>query len=195
MRAAHAQRIEPPIQMAATLSIKVTALPPLANDTEIRRFAVKEEDTFFQPGGHAALSRRIAEAFSLVPGSFKIMYTDDEGDMCVTSSDAETQDAVRLAMLNAPPILRLTIKASGPTPVAASTQVPTSADPNLTLLLNSIAEKLPQAMASLPETVQRMLPNASLDVDATIAATKAAERAAAPPRRASTAASLATAPA
>merc|ERR1719231_540075 len=79
-------------------------------------------------------------------------------------------------MLNTPPIIRFTIKASGPAPVAASTQVPTSADPNLTLLLNSIADKLPQMMASLPETVQRMLPNAELDVDATIAATLAAER-------------------
>ena len=143
--------------MAATLSIKVTSHPPLTNDMEIRRFAIKEEDISFRPGGHAALSGRIAEAFSLAPGSFKIMYMDDEGDTCVTSSDAETQDAVRLAMLNTPPILRLTIKASGPAPVAASTQLPTSADPNLTLLLASLANKLPQVMASLPEAVQRML--------------------------------------
>jgi len=168
----------------AALIVKMT------DGTDIRRHTARADQMTF-----ASLHKKVAEAFPMNGTPFKIQYKDDEGDEITMTCDEELAEAISLALKLEPAVLRLRVVKTGGKPEAAGAQTQTQvppvagaqtqthaplplADP-LAQLMANISQQLPALVQQLPEAVRSMIPNAELDIDATVAATKAATGAAA----------------
>ena len=162
--------------MAATLIVKIT------HGTDIRRFTIPSETLTW-----AMLGKRVADSFDLASKPFKLTYVDDENDRITLSSDEELVEAIGLARLASPPVLRLSVhvkksKEAEGHGEATKKEVKEPTLPEgaaeLAPFIDSLVKQLPAAMASLPAALKNFIPNAELDVAATIAANQAACQAA-----------------
>jgi len=180
--------------MAATADTPMIIVKIYSPENEIRRFTSSAETITY-----SVVHKRVNDAFH-PPTSFKLMYKDDEGDDITIDTDDELQEAVALALSTAPAVLRLQLKpdavksgASKSAPVSMDTDGPAKsgggpaaadeepkqsagapAAPDLSHLIQNITRELPGLIGQLPEAVQRMIPHAALDVEATLNATAAA---------------------
>jgi len=124
---------------------------------------------------YASTHKRAAEIFGI--HKFQFLYKDDEGDMITISTEEEMAEAVSLALKTTEPaslrlaVLRLTIK---PIPTKPSAPPDFKVPGGCDNLMNNLAKDLPDLMSRLPEAVQKLIPNAELDIEATLAATAAA---------------------
>ena len=137
----------------------------MTHKTEIRRFTMGADKLTY-----ATLKKRVVDSFGDI--RYKIEYKDDEGDMITMSSDDELDEAKALALSVTPAVLRITIvkpdkKAAAGAP---SPDAPPLA-PELADLVRNISTQLPALAQQLPTAVRSMLPNAELDIEATLAAT------------------------
>ena len=71
-------------------------------DDDVRRFTVPPRTSF------AELQQQIISRFELAE-RVRLRYKDDESEMCTIASDDELREAMRLAALATPPILRILI--------------------------------------------------------------------------------------
>lgn len=154
-----------------------TLIVKMTNGTDMRRFTATEPLTW------PSLFKRVKSAFEMT-NRFKMTYMDDENDCITISTDEELTEAVDLALASTPAILRLTvhpIKTDGSTDKRDASTDSTSGAANpdpleqqLRPFLDTLAKQLPAALGSLPENLRTMIPNAELDLGATIAANIAA---------------------
>jgi len=155
-----------------------TLIVKMTNGTDMRRFTCTEPLTW------ASLSERVKSAFELTDQTFKLTYMDDENDCITMSTNDELTEAVNLALASTPTILRLTVRPikkdssndtrEASTDSACGTANPDSLDQQLRPFLNTLAKQLPAALGALPENLRTMIPDAELDIGATIAANIAA---------------------
>lgn len=141
----------------------------ITDGKDIRRYTANDKDLTY-----ACVTKYVQDMFNLWGKAFKMKYKDDEGDLITVSTDVELSEAVELALKQEPSVLRISIDnavAEDHTPSFSSLP-----QPDASSLLSEIASKLPEMMASLPESVQRMIPNAELDVAASLNATNQANR-------------------
>jgi len=178
----------------ATQQTPQTLIVKLHHGTEIRRFTTTSHLNWAQ------LSERLTMLDGATKNDRKLTYIDDEKDVITISKDDELQEAIGLALLSTPAVLRLTL--AGPTvaeapkpnveaaqtrdaannttadesaPATGETPRPSAALPpgvpaELAPFLDSLAKQLPAAMAAMPEALKSFLPRAELDLAATIAA-------------------------
>ena len=140
--------------------------------TDIRRFTTPSDTLTW-----TSLGKRVADSFDLAQKTFKLTYIDDENDRITLSSDEELAEAVGLARVAAPPVLRLAVHPHDAAPPADATANPANniAPPEIAPFIEQLVEQLPVAMASLPSALRQMLPHAELDVAATVAANQPAQ--------------------
>jgi len=140
----------------ATLIVKIT------DGTDIRRFTANVADLSFD-----SVQKRTAEAFGLGAKDLKLQYKDDEGDMVTMSSNDEMLEAIGLATQAVPAVLRLTVKTKVG---AAPAPPPTPPQDGVNELMQKISAQLPHLVHQLPEALRRLVPNAEVDLAATVAA-------------------------
>ena len=80
---------------------------------QIRRFTLEPSSSFAQ------LERQITARFGLT-GRFRLRYEDDESEMCTVGCDNELLEAMRLAALTTPPVLRVQVEDEGTPSVATA---------------------------------------------------------------------------
>jgi hypothetical protein len=80
---------------------------------QIRRFTLEPSSSFAQ------LERQITARFGLT-GRFRLRYEDDESEMCTVGCDSELLEAMRLAALTTPPVLRVQVEDEGTPSVATA---------------------------------------------------------------------------
>ena len=163
--------------MAATTRDQ-TLIVKMTNGTDMRRFTCTEPLTW------ASLSNRVKSAYELTDQPYKLTYMDDENDCITISTNEELMEAVKLALASTPAILRLTVHTikknssnetrDASTDSTCDTANPDSLDQGLRPFLNTLAKQLPAALGALPENLRTMIPDAELDIGATIAANIAA---------------------
>jgi len=153
--------------MANSMIVKIT------DGKDIRRFTTSTNNITY-----SAIHKHTAEAFGLGPKDFKLKYKDDEGDQITMSTDAEIQEAVSITLKLDPPVLRLTL-VNNSRPASPARGAPAADPPDLAALFKNIKEQLPALVEQLPAAVKSMIPNAELDIAATVAATQEAMAAAA----------------
>lgn len=139
----------------------------ITDGKDIRRFTANVDDLTY-----TCVTKYVQDMFNLWGKVFRMKYKDDEGDLITVSTDVELSEAVEIALKQDPSVLRISIVAEDHAPSVSSFP-----QPDVSSLLSEIASKLPEMMASLPESVQRMIPNAELDVAASLNATNQANRA------------------
>lgn len=176
--------------MAARTNTMQTIIIKVLYGTEMRRYTSSVDALKWK-----ALCKRLSDLFELPP-RFKVTYIDDENDQITVSTDEELIEAIQLALRTEPSVLRLTIikgdaspptnegaKAKGvcgasqerahdTTNDASNNASPRASVPDLKPFFEQLAKQLPAALGSLPESLRTMIPNAELDVDATIAANR-----------------------
>jgi len=145
----------------------------ITDGKDIRRFTTSTNNITY-----SAIHKHTAEAFGLGPKDFKLKYKDDEGDQITMSTDAEIQEAVSITLKLDPPVLRLTL-VNNSRPASPARGAPAADPPDLAALFKNIKEQLPALVEQLPAAVKSMIPNAELDIAATVAATQEAMAAAA----------------
>mmetsp|Transcript_26651 Transcript_26651/g.60969 ORF Transcript_26651/g.60969 Transcript_26651/m.60969 type:complete len:654 (-) Transcript_26651:521-2482(-) len=101
----------------------------------------------------------VNDFFGLAPQSFKLQYTDDEGDTITMSTESEMKDAVKLVKLLDPIILRLYVKLRDSPPIkdTAPAKEPAgstgrSNDSDLARTISHVAEHLPKVLEQLPSS-------------------------------------------
>jgi len=145
-----------------TLIVKIT------DGTDIRRFTANVADLTFE-----SVQKRTAEAFGLGVKDLKLQYKDDEGDMVTMSSNDEMLEAIGLATSMVPAVLRLNVSKTTNTPKTTNTTTNTGggAPPHdMNDLMQKISAQLPHLVHQLPEALRHLVPNAELDLAATVAA-------------------------
>jgi hypothetical protein len=162
---------------ARMLTIKIS------HGTEIRRFSTSHDKLNW-----IMLSERVNTLFSLPTETrFVLTYDDEEGDKITMSSEEELAEALALALAKTPVVLRLAVvvaEAKKTTAEAGTTAKPRTADAATTggasapprevhALLNTLGAQLPALLAQLPDGVRRLIPNAELDIAASLAANAA----------------------
>ena len=146
----------------ANMIVKIT------DGKDIRRFTTSTANL-----SYSTIHKHAAEAFNMNTKDFKLKYKDDEGDQITMSTDAEIAEAVGLTLKLEPPVLRLTLvpnsRPASPVRAAAAADGP----PELAELFKNIKAKLPEMLEQMPEALKGFLPQAELDIAASIAATAA----------------------
>ena len=129
-----------------------------------------------------SVAKRAAELFELGAKKFKLTYVDDEGDKITMSSDEELFEAVGLASGATPAVLRITVHPEDTKTDAAQTTDAASmaksdegamvdaAAKDVAAFVGNIAKQLPGLYTQLPESLRKMMPQAELDLEATVAA-------------------------
>jgi hypothetical protein len=124
-------------------------------DDDVRRFTVPPRTSF------AELQQQIISRFELAE-RVRLRYKDDESEMCTIASDDELREAMRLAALATPPILRILIVQ--PVVAAARPAEPRSSaeNDNGTVALRNRAHgiadsELPQERREVPSGANAML--------------------------------------
>lgn len=151
--------------------------------TDIRRFTSTTDLSWTD------LNTRVLEFFEFEPKTFRLTYVDDEQDVVTMSSDEELKEAIALAVA-AGSTLRLNIKKLKAPKMATTTDAgtgtataprgtscarrPDHVPPDVAQFVETLAKQLPAAMGALPAALRKILPDAELDVAATIAANQAA---------------------
>merc|ERR1719274_336213 len=139
-----------------TLIVKIT------DGTDIRRFTANVADLTFE-----SVQKRTAEAFGLGVKDLKLQYKDDEGDMVTMSSNDEMLEAIGLATSMVPAVLRLNVSKT----TNKTTNTGGGAPPHdMNDLMQKISAQLPHLVHQLPEALRHLVPNAELDLAATVAA-------------------------
>ena len=149
-----------------TLIVKIT------DGTDIRRFTANVADLTFE-----SVQKRTAEAFGLGVKDLKLQYKDDEGDMVTMSSNDEMLEAIGLATSMVPAVLRLNVSKTTNNPKTTNTTTDTTTNTgggapphDMNDLMQKISAQLPHLVHQLPEALRHLVPNAELDLAATVAA-------------------------
>jgi len=162
--------------MASTTTTTKTLIVKITMGGDIRRYTANEGLTWPQ------VAKRASESFELGAKKFKMTYVDDEGDKVTVSSDEELREAINLAFVQTPAVLRVTVTPDDTTktdaaqttdaaPLPKSDEMATdAAAKDVAAFVNNIAKQLPALYTQLPEPLRNMMPHADLDLAATVAA-------------------------
>jgi len=120
------------------MSQPIVAIKTVHNQ-DVRRFTLPANSSF------AELLQQVTSRFAL-SGSVVLRYKDDELEMCTIASDDELREAIRLAALATPPVLRVQITVeveadATANPTAAPTEPPSPpVNPTARLLEDSLQQ-------------------------------------------------------
>jgi len=170
----------------------------IAHGTDIRRFTTDRE-SLLGDAGWKSLAKRVIDLFSLAREwkAVRLTYVDDEGDVITCSSGDELAEAVMLACVSDPAILRLAVREDTVKPTTVNAETSASkpettdaatsaapppgpakpADDDVAAFISNLAKQLPDVVHQLPEGLKTFLPRYELDMAATLAANAAKEAA------------------
>jgi len=161
--------------MAGTTTNTKTLIVKMTMGGDIRRYTANVTSLSWP-----SVAKRAAELFELGAKKFKLTYIDDEGDKITMSSDDELLEAIGLASGATPSILRITVCPEDTKTDAAQTTDAASMDTDdrakdavakdVAAFVGNIAKQLPALYTQLPEPIRNMMPQAELDLEATVAA-------------------------
>ena len=103
---------------------------------DVRRFTLPANSSF------AGLLQEVTARFGLA-GRVVLRYKDDESEMCTIASDDELREAIRLAALATPPVLRVQIAVEVEAEATAPTELsslPVTLNPTARLLEDSLQQ-------------------------------------------------------
>jgi len=112
---------------------------------DVRRFTLPANPSF------AELLQQVASRFEL-QGRMVLRYKDDESEMCTIASDDELREAIRLAALATPPVLRVQITVEVEAEATGTAELPS---PTVTPTARLLEDSLQQFCSAVEVPVEK----------------------------------------